>query len=135
MHKILNHPFWASHALLIARVLLGGFFLLAGVMKLTGGIDGTASAIAGTGLPVPMLLAWIVAFVETLGGAAIILGVYFKETAITLAVLVLLISIFMHNPADAAQQGTFLKNMALIGGLLYMAAHGAGNTWKLKLGK
>lgn len=132
MKKILNHAIWNTHALLLGRIGVGGFFLYAGIMKVMAGVDGTAGAIASAGFPAAAVLAWVVVLIEIGGGAAVILGKYFREATITLAVFVVFISIFMHNPMDAAQQGMFLKNMAVAGGLLFMAAHGTGNVWKLK---
>lgn len=134
MNKIFNHPIWNTHALLFARVLMGGFFLLAGISKATG-IDGTAGMISGAGLPAPLLLAWLAAAFEIAAGAAIILGKYFKEAAISLAVFTFVISFIFHGPNSWAenmmQQLMFTKNMAIVAGLLFMAAHGAGKTWRL----
>ena len=135
MNQIVNHPFWNTHAVLIARVLLGGFFLIAGVQKIMGGVDGTAGYITSAGLPMGLLLAWLAIAVEIGAGAAIILGKYFKEAAIVLAVFTLVITFIFHGPnswaAENMQQGMFMKNMAIIAGLLYMAAFGSGNTWKM----
>lgn len=137
MNKVINHPFWRTHALLIARVLMGGLFVLAGVMKIQGGIDGTAMYIESAGLPAGLALAWFSALLEIIAGAAIILGYYFKEAAIALAVFVIVLSFPFHGPGtwdiDPSQQTVFLKNMAIVAGLLFMAAHGSGNTWSLKL--
>jgi putative oxidoreductase len=137
MDKIVNHQFWRTHALLIARILMGALFIVSGVTKLNGGIDGTAMYIESAGLPAAMALAWLAAILEVVAGAAIVLGYYFREAALALAVFVIVISFPFHGPAtwetDALQQGIFLKNMAIAAGLLFMAAHGAGNTWSLKL--
>jgi putative oxidoreductase len=74
---------------------------------------------------------------ELVAGAAIILGKYFKEATVTLAVFVFIITFIFHGPNSWAenmmQQMSFMKNMAIVGGLLFMAAHGAGNTWRLKM--
>ena len=126
---------WHTHALLFARVLMGGFFLLAGISKASG-IDGTVGMIAGAGLPMPLVLAWLAAILEIAAGAAIILGKYFKEASISLALFVFVISFIFHSPNSWAenmmQQLMFMKNMAIVAGLLFMAAHGAGKTWKVK---
>lgn len=134
MNQIFNHSIWNTHALLVARVLMGGMFLLAGISKFQG-IDATAGMIAGAGFPAAVLLAWATAFLEVAAGGAIILGKYFKEAAITLAVFTFIISFIFHGPSSwesaMTQQLMFMKNMAIVGGLLFMAAHGAGNTWKM----
>jgi putative oxidoreductase len=137
MDKITNHQFWRTHALLIARILMGALFIVSGVMKLNGGIDDTAIYIESAGLPAGTALAWLSALLEVIAGAALVLGYYFKEAALALAVYVIVLSFPFHGPAtwevDAMQQTTFLKNMAIAAGLFFMAAHGAGNTWSLKL--
>ena len=135
MKQIFNHPMWNTHALLFARVLMGGFFLLAGIQKFQS-IDGVAGYITSVGFPAGMALAWLVAIFEVAAGAALIVGKYFKEASISLAVFVLFISFPFHGPSswaeDPMQKMMFMKNMAIAAGLLFMAAHGAGNTWKIK---
>lgn len=138
MNKILNHAIWTTHALLVARILMGALFVLAGIQKLQS-IEAVSGYIASTGLPMPLVLAWATGTFEILAGLCIIVGKYFKEASLLLAVFVLLASFIFHSPntwaTDMSQQMMFMKNMAIIAGLLFMAAHGAGNTWKLKLGK
>jgi putative oxidoreductase len=88
-------------------------------------------------LPSGTALAWAAGILEVVAGAAIVLGYYFREAVLTLAAFVVILSFPFHGPAtwevDPMQQTMFLKNMAIVGGLLFMAAHGAGNTWSLKL--
>ncbi|MFM2381679.1 MAG: hypothetical protein RLZZ76_446 [Candidatus Parcubacteria bacterium] len=132
LNQIFNHSFWSTHGLLLGRIAVGALFLLAGVTKLNGGIEGTAGMIGGAGLPMPIVLAWFAALFEVVAGAAIILGKYFKEAAISLAVFTFIITLIFHSPMDwAANSMAFLKNMAIVGGLLFMGAHGTGNTWRL----
>ena len=135
MKQLFYHSIWDTHALLVARILMGGMFLLSGIQKFQG-IDGVAGYIASAGLPAPLALAWIVAVFEVLAGAAIILGKYFREAAILLAVFVVIVSFPFHGPGlwetDITQQIFFTKNTAILAGLLFMAAHGPGRTWRLK---
>lgn len=137
MDKVINHSFWRTHALLVARILMGGFFVFAGIMKIANGIDGTAMYIESVGLPLGLVLAWLAAVLEIVAGAGIILGYYFKESALALALFVLVLSFPFHGPGtweiDPLQQTMFLKNMTILAGLLFMAAHGAGQTWSLRL--
>ncbi len=133
MNQIFNHSIWSTHALLVGRIGMGALFLIAGANKLQG-IDGVAAMIGGAGLPMPVVLAWFAALFEVAVGAAIILGTYFKEATISLAVFVCIITMIFHSPTNWAENSMpFMKNMAIVGGLLFMAAHGAGNTWKLKI--
>jgi len=74
--------------------------------------------------------------VEVVGSLALIAGYRTRVVAIVLAVFTLLASIFFHNywalPADQQmmQQLLFTKNIAVVGGLLTLAAWGAG-AWSL----
>lgn len=135
MNQIFNHPMWNTHALLLGRLMMGALFLLAGISKLQG-IEGTTMYIASAGLPAPMLLAWLSGLLEVGTAIAIILGKYFKEATIILAVFVFVVTFLFHSPNSWTEtpinQMMFMKNMAIVGGLLFMAAHGAGNTWRLK---
>jgi len=139
MNKILNHAIWNTHALLLARIVLGGYFLYAGITKVTNGIDGTAGYIASMDLPVPILLAWIAVVIEVVCGLLIIVGKYFKEATLTLGAFIVIITFIFHGPQlwspENMQQTSFFKNMSIVAGLLFMAAHGAGDGWKLQMGK
>ena len=120
---------------LVGRVLLGVLFLPAGLMKLMG-FAGTAGYIASAGLPLPEVGAAIAIVVEIGGGAALLAGFHARLAAQVLALFTLVATVCFHNfwavPADQAfvQQLMFFKNIAVIGGLLMLAAHGAG-AWSL----
>ncbi len=123
-----------SHGTLIARILIGGLFLLAGIQKFMG-IDGTAGYIASIGLPAPLLLAWGAALIETLAGLGIILGMKIRQSAVALALFTLLVAFIFHGPSkwgeNPMEQVMFMKDLAILGSLLYIAAFGAGTGWKL----
>lgn len=116
---------------LIGRVLLAIMFLLAGISKV-GGFAGTAGYIASKGLPMPDVLTAITIAVEIGCGLALIAGYCTRWAALILAGFTLVASVIFHNYWDlpAAQQMTqqlmFMKNIAITGGLLTLAAWGAG---------
>jgi len=116
---------------LAGRLLMALLFLPAGIGKLTG-FAGTVGYISSVGLPMPQLAAVVALIVEIVGGAALIAGFGTRVAAIVLAVFTLGASYFFHAwwavPADQQmlQQLLFYKNMAVIGGLLTIAAWGAG---------
>ncbi len=125
---------------LIGRLLFASLFLPAGLSKIAD-FQGTVGYIGSVGLPFPEIGATIAILVEVLGSIALILGVQTKYAAAILALFTLAASIFFHNfwgvPADKAfiQQLMFFKNIAVVGGLLTIVAHGAGEYTisKLKL--
>ncbi len=125
-----------NNALLLgARLLMAALFLPAGLSKITG-FAGTVGYIGSVGLPLPALGAVIAIAVEVVGGLALITGFGTRIAALVLAAFTLVASFFFHAfwaaPADQAfvAQLLFFKNIAVVGGLLALAAHGAGQ-WRL----
>lgn len=116
---------------LAGRLLLALLFLPAGISKIAG-FAGTAGYIASKGLPLPELGVVIAIVMEVGGSLALIAGFRIRIAALALAVFTLVATFVFHNfwgvPADQAmvQQLMFYKNIAVVGGLLVLAAHGAG---------
>jgi putative oxidoreductase len=116
---------------LAGRLLLVALFLPAGIAKLTG-FAGTVGYISSVGLPLPSVAAALAAVVEIGGALALLFGFGTRIAALALAGFTLVASFFFHAywavPADQAfvQQLMFFKNVAVTGGLLVLAAHGAG---------
>lgn len=121
--------------LLASRLLFVVFFLPAGIGKLTG-FSGTVGYIASAGLPLPSLGAILALSVEILGSLALLAGLQTRFAALILAVFTLAASVFFHAywavPAEQAfvTQLLFFKNIGVVGGLLALAANGAG-AWSL----
>lgn len=121
----------STPAALIGRLLLGGFFLYYGLSKFTA-LAGTAGYIASQGLPMPGVLAFLTAALETLGGLALLIGFQARIAALALAGFTLLATFIFHAfwavPAEQAfvQQLMFMKNLALTGGLFMLVALGSG---------
>ncbi len=120
---------------LVGRLLLALLFLPAGISKI-GGFAGTVGYIASKGLPVPSVAAVIAIIVEVGGSLALIAGFGTRWAALALAAFTFVATFLFHNywgvPAEQAmvQQLMFFKNIAVVGGLLVLAAHGAG-AWSL----
>jgi putative oxidoreductase len=120
---------------LAARVLMAALFLPAGISKVTG-FEGTVGYIASVGLPFPTVGAALALIVEIAGSLALLAGFATRISALILAVFTLVASFYFHAywavPADQAfvTQLLFFKNIAVVGGLLAIAANGAGQ-WSL----
>jgi putative oxidoreductase len=116
---------------LVGRLLLALLFLPAGISKI-GGFAGTVGYIASKGLPLPQVGAGLAIAIEIGASIALILGWQTRWAALILAVFTLAATVFFHNfwamPPEQAmmQQLMFYKNIAVIGGLLTLAAWGAG---------
>jgi len=113
------------------RLLLASLFLPAGIGKITG-FAGTVGFIASVGLPFPALAAVLALTLEIAGSVALIVGIGTRPAAIALALFTLVASLFFHPywAVSADQQFVtqllFFKNMGVVGGLLMLAASGAG---------
>ena len=116
---------------LLARLLMALLFLPAGISKI-GGFAGTAGYIGSVGLPMPEVGAALAILVEVGASILLIIGLFTRPAALVLAVFTLVASFFFHAfwsmPAEAQmmQSLMFYKNIAIVGGLLAIAAHGAG---------
>lgn len=116
---------------LVGRILLAALFLPAGLSKISG-FEGTVGYIASKGLPMPSVGAVIAILIEVIGGLALIAGFGTRWAALALAAFTLVATFIFHNfwgmPPEQVmmQQLMFFKNIAVVGGLLVLAAHGAG---------
>lgn len=108
------------------RLLLASLFLFSGVGKLLAPAA-TKGYIAAMGLPFPDL-AYLGALAVELGLASLLLiGYRTRTVALAMAAFTLVTAAVFHNHfADQNQLIHFLKNLAIAGGLLQVAAFGAG---------
>ena len=130
MYKALQNPLS-----LAGRLLIAALFLPAGIGKIAG-FAGTVGYIASVGLPLPAVGAILAIAVEVIGSVALIIGFATRPAALIMAAFTLVASFFFHAywavPADQqfVTQLLFFKNIAVVGGLLTLAAWGAG-AWSL----
>ena len=110
--------------LLVARILLGLLFLLAGLGKL-GDVAGFGAYMATGGIPA--FLAWPVVLAEILGGLALIAGLQTRIVAVALAAFCVLSGVLYHFDLGNQMQVTqLLKNLALAGGYIALVVAGPG---------
>ena len=116
---------------LVGRILLGLIFVIAGLGKLTG-FEGTVGYMQAYHVPMSQILAVAAIIIELGGGIMLILGWKARIAAAVLFVFVLIISPIFHGfwgvPAEQKQLQMimFLKNLAIMGGMLYVMAYGPG---------
>ena len=111
---------------LLSRILLAWLFIPAGFAKV-GGFSGTAGYIASAGVPFPELAAAIAVVVELGLGLLLLVGFQTRWAALAIAFFTVVITLVFHPFwADPAQAQAFAKNMAIVGGLLSVAAWGGG---------
>lgn len=108
----------------VARLFLGHIFLLAGISKISA-YEGTQGYMDAMG--VPGMLLPLVILLEVGAGLAIITGWKTLWAAIALAVFTVVSAVIFHNDfGDQMQMIMFMKNIAISGGLMLLAVHGAG---------
>lgn len=113
-----------NFAPLIARLFIGGFFLLSGLGKL-GDVAGFTGYLTSGGLPA--FLAWPAILFEIAVGLAMIAGFRVHLVALAGAAFSVVAALLYHNNlADQMQMIMFFKNFAIAGGFLMIFAHGAG---------
>ncbi len=110
----------------VGRLLIGLPFAMSGFGKLAA-YGPTVAKIGAVGLPVPPVAFAVAVVVELGGGLLLIAGYRARVIAIALALFSLVTAACFHgNFADQNQMIHFLKNVMLAGGLLQIAAFGAG---------
>jgi len=122
-----------NHAMVLVagRALLSAVFLVAGVRKIMIW-SAQVAYFTKLGFPAPELFTVLAILVELGAGLALLVGWKTRYAAWLLALFVLIASFMAHRfwEFDAAQQANqmnhFLKNMAIIGGLMFVAAFGPG---------
>ena len=119
-------------SLLVGRILLALVFLIAGSRKLMA-VAGTAGYFAKLGFPMPEVMVWVAIIIEVGGAILLILGWKTRYVAYALALFTLIATFAAHRFWEfgdaaqyAAQMNNFLKNLAIIGGMIIIAATGPG---------
>ena len=102
----------------VARVFIAGIFLVSGIGKLTD-VQGTAADIAAIGLPLPALAALVAGVVELVCGALLAVGLRTAWAAAGLLVFMVPVTLLFEHPfRGPGALYDFLKNLAIMGGLL-----------------
>lgn len=121
----------------VARVLLAQVFIISGIGKFKA-FAATAALMGNLGLPAPQLLLVLTLVLELGGGVLLILGWQARCVALVFFGFTFVTTVVAHpfwsaEPAGfIGQLNNFLKNLAIMGGMLYVAIHGPG---PLSLGK
>jgi putative oxidoreductase len=108
------------------RVLLGALFLVSGVGKVFAPAM-TEGYIASVGLPFPSLVYILTIVIEVGAGVLLLVGFRTRLMAWILAAFTVAAALIFHRAlGDPNQFVHFAKNLAIAGGLLQVAAIGAG---------
>ena len=116
---------------LLARVLIAQLFIVAGFGKLMG-FAKTAAFMANKGLPMPEVLLVATIALELGGGILLVAGWKARWVGAALFVFTLIATLVFHpfwavEPQLAKDElNNFMKNLAIMGAMLYVAAYGPG---------
>lgn len=110
---------------LVGRALLALLFIPAGFSKMTG-FAGAVGYAAAKGVPLPEVAIAIAVVVELGLGLLLLVGFQTRRAALAIAFFTVVITFIFHPLSDPAQAQAFFKNIAVVGGLLTVAAWGAG---------
>ena len=116
---------------LLGRVLIAQIFLIAGFGKITHFAQ-TAGYMSSMGLPMADVLLTLTIILEVGGGLMILFGFYTRYAAIAFFFWLIPVTLTFHAfwHADAAsmqnQMNNFMKNIAIMGAMVYLAVHGSG---------
>ena len=111
---------------LLARFLLVAPFLASLMGKILD-FGGTREYMASYGMPLTGLLLVGAIVLELTGGLSVLLGYRARWGAVALIVFLVPATLVFHTDfSDQEQIIHFLKNLAILGGLLLVIVHGAG---------
>jgi putative oxidoreductase len=118
--------------LLAGRLLMGIYFILPGIQKITD-FEKMTAYMEVHNVPIITVLLPLTILLQLAAGAAIIVGYKGKIAAFILAGLTFVITIYMHNFWDMAagmekvhELQNFFKNMGIMAGLLMVVSLGTG---------
>ena len=101
-----------------ARLMLAAIFVVSGFGKLTD-VHETAADIAALGLPLPVLAALAAGVLEVVGGVLLVLGRRTGWAAAALLLFMVPVTLLFEHPfRGPGAVYDFLKNLAIMGGLL-----------------
>jgi len=108
--------------LLIGRVLLGLIYALAVIGLVQGKVPTEFAANGAKFIALPAFVVWVGYIVKVVAGICVVVGFQTRMAALALAVFTLITAFNYHDFGGAV----FMKEMSMLGGLLVLAAAGAG---------
>lgn len=122
-----------SNGILLGRTLIGLLFLYTGYGMFTAGPEAIGGYFTTVGVPMAALAYWVVLAIKFGAGLALVLGYKVEHAALALILFTLGATYFGHSDWSQPMNDVMtMKNLAIVGGLLYVMAFGAGTGWKIK---
>jgi putative oxidoreductase len=112
---------------MLGRMLIGLLFFFSGLGIVVNGPANTVAFFESLNIPLASIAVWPVIILKLAAGGMLIAGYRVGIAAGALILFTLLTTLIAHM--DINDPGLF-KNLAIVGGLLYVMAYGAGESWK-----
>ncbi|WP_416882136.1 DoxX family protein [Marivita sp.] len=113
----------ADLAVLIGRILIAALFVGGAIQK---AVDPEPAMQLLSGFNLPTALVWVALGFNAIAGGMVAVGWAVRPVAVLLAAYCAVTSVFHLIPEDPWQMSIFVKNWAIAGGCLVLAAHGPG---------
>lgn len=113
----------ADLAVLIGRILIAALFVGGAIQK---AVDPEPAMQLLSGFNLPTALVWMALGFNAIAGVMVAVGWAVRPVAVLLAAYCAVTSVFHLIPEDPWQMSIFVKNWAIAGGCLVLAAHGPG---------
>ena len=112
---------------LLSRIFLAAIFLWSGVNKILHPLT-TQENMSAHGMPLTSIFLIAAIALEILGGLSVLLGIKPRWGATMLVIFLIPATLIFHTDLSTEiEQAMFLKNLAMLGGLLMLIQHGGGN--------
>ena len=110
----------------ISRIIITALFLTTGIQKIFT-FQKSVIFLEAYAVPLANVFVTMALIIEIVGGLMILLGFKGRWAALGLAIYLIPLTLILHtNLLDQNQQIQFLKNLAILGGLLYIYNFGTG---------
>jgi putative oxidoreductase len=116
---------------LLARILLAQVFIISGTGKIKA-FFATSVFMGNMGIPLPQLMLVLTIALEIGGGLLLVVGWQARWAALAFFGFTFLTAVLFHPfwsvepQALGGQLNNFMKNLSIMGGMLYIAIHGPG---------
>lgn len=123
---------WSDVAYTMMRVVVGVMFLMhvSGKLKMGAAAVG-ANVMAKNGLEPALAFAYITIFLEVVGGACIVVGLFTRFFAAALAIEMAVALLFVHLPKGYAAGGGGYEYVLLIGAVMFAIALRGGGPYSV----
>ena len=116
-----------SYLSLLARIFLSAIFIWSGINKIVNPVA-TQTNMSAHGMPLTLVFLIGAIALEILGGLSVLLGIKTRWGAAMLIIFLVPATLIFHTDfSTELEQAMFLKNLAMLGGLLMLIQHGGGD--------